>query len=126
HRQRCPGLVEDRARRQRGAGTAAAALDPAVAQPPPAGMTTAQAGKTVRPAQPLQVVQAVLIGAEPGKELPSRTRIVRACHRHHEQILVRLNGYPLGRFSREEKWPQSWIVVARTAGMARRLASRSS
>ena len=28
-------------------------------------------------------------------------------------------------FSRQEKWPQSRIVVARTAGMARRLASRS-
>ena len=28
--------------------------------------------------------------------------------------------------SRQEKWPQSRIVVARTAGMARRLASRSS
>ena len=78
HRQRRAGLVEDGARRQRGPGAATAALDPAVTKPPATSMTATWADEPVRPAQPLQVIQAVLIGPEPGKELPSRARIVRA------------------------------------------------
>jgi hypothetical protein len=48
---------------------AASALIPAIAEPPASRATARRAGETARPAHPLQVVQAVCIGAEPGLEL---------------------------------------------------------
>ena len=91
HRQRRVHTVKDRTRRHRGAPPAAAALTPAIAQPPAAGVTTRRACKPARPAQPLQVVQAVLIGAEPGQELSRRARVVRPGARiFHSTSLLRL------------------------------------
>ena len=91
HRQRRVHTVKDRTRRHRGAPPAAAALMPAIAQPPAAGVTTRRACKPARPAQPLQVVQAVLIGAEPGQELSRRARVVRPGARiFHSTSLLRL------------------------------------
>src|SRR4051794_16971396 len=59
---------------------AAGALEPAVSQPP-AALSAVRADEPRRPAQPLQVVQAVRIGGEPGQELPGRRRVVQAGHR---------------------------------------------
>src|SRR5271166_2597344 len=58
-------------------------------------MTAVPANESARPAQPLKVVQAVVVSAEPGKELAGRSRVVRArdwCR--HATSLVRLSGYP--------------------------------
>ena len=100
HRQRRAGPVEDRPRRHRGPPGAVTALDPAITQPPAAGMTAVRAGEPARPAQPLQVVQAVLVGAEPRQELARRPRIVRPrAGKFHQVSLLRLSGYPGLRFS---------------------------
>jgi len=83
------------ARRHRGPPGAAAALDPAVGQLPPASMTAMRAREPARPAQPLQVVKAVLVSAEPRQELTSRPRIVRTRSRIvHELSVLRLTAYP--------------------------------
>src|SRR5271165_7071345 len=58
-------------------------------------MTAVRASESARPAQPLKVVQAVVVSAEPGKELAGRSRVVGArdwCR--HATSLVRLSGYP--------------------------------
>ena len=74
---------------------AASALTPAITQLPAPGMTTGRAGETTRPAHPVQVVQAVCIGAEPGLELASRPRVMGADTRLlHAQSLLRLTKYP--------------------------------
>ena len=65
HSQRRPRLIEDRPCCHRGPPAAVTALHAAVSQPPPAGIPAVRAGEPARPAQPLQIVQAVLIGAEP-------------------------------------------------------------
>src|SRR5208282_2312699 len=62
-------------------------------------MTAVPANESARPAQPLKVVQAVVVSAEPGKELAGRSRVVRArdwCR--HATSLVRLSGYPRRAF----------------------------
>ena len=95
HRQRRARAVEDRARRHRGAPMAARALTSAITQLPAPGMTAGRAGETTRPAHPVQVVQAVCIGAEPGLELASRPRVMGADTRLlHAQSLLRLTKYP--------------------------------
>ena len=95
HGQRRAGLVEDRPCRHRGPPGAVTALHPAVRQPPPARITAVRAGEPARPAQPLQVVQAVLISAEPRQELTSRPRVVRPGPGIiHQVSLLRLSGYP--------------------------------
>ena len=69
--------------------------DPAVTQPPASRMTAVRANESARPAQPLKVVQAVVVSAEPGKELAGRSRVVRARDRCVMQtVSVRLSGYP--------------------------------
>ena len=71
----------------------AAALIPAIAQPPTIRVTAVRAGEAIRPAQPVQVIQAVRIGTEPGLKLargpgvmPAGTRMI------HRPRLLRLNG----------------------------------
>ena len=53
----------------------------------PTSMATPRTHEATRPAQPLQIVQTVRIGAEPGLELADRPRIVhastRAIHKSH-------------------------------------------
>jgi len=65
HRQRRPGPIEDRARSHRGAGPAASALEPSVVHPPATAVTAPRTDEPVWPAQPLQVVQAIVIRTEP-------------------------------------------------------------
>ena len=92
-RQRRARPVEDRARRHRGPPATAGALIPAIAQPPAARMTAVRAGEAVRPAQPVQVIQAVRIGTEPGLELARGPGVMRARTRMvHRPSLLRLNG----------------------------------
>ena len=77
------------------------ALQAAIAQPPAPGMTAGRAGEPAWPAQPLQVVQAVLIGAEPRLELARRPRVVNPSPRLlHARILLRLTEYPESVLSR--------------------------
>ena len=95
HRQRRPGPVEDRARGHRSANPATSALEPSVVHPPATAVTAARTDEPVWPAQPLQVVQAVVVGAEPGLKLPDGSRIVHAGTRLiHCLRLGRLDGYP--------------------------------
>src|ERR1039457_6903446 len=94
HRQRRPRPVEGRARCPRRAPAAAAALESAITQPPPA-RAACRAGETALPAQPLQVIQAVRVRPEPRLELARRPRVVHAATRLiHALRLLRLNGYP--------------------------------
>ena len=93
HRQRGAGPVEDRPGRGRGPGPAAGALEPAITQPPALVVATGRAAEPGRPAQPLQVVQAVRVGGEPGPELAHRPRVVHPCPRPSHKIkLLRLSG----------------------------------
>ena len=78
HRQRRARAIEDGPGRDRGPRVAGPAAPSAVAHPPPGRVTAARTQEAVRPSQPPQVVQAVLVGAEPGQELRSRSRVVRA------------------------------------------------
>jgi len=98
HRQRRARAVEDRARRRRRARTAARAHPPPVTQPPAARPAALHAHEPRRPAQPLQVVQTVGVGREPGRELAHRPRVVDASTRSrgHKPSLLRLDGYPKG------------------------------
>ena len=74
---------------------AASALIPAITEPPAPRVTAGRAGETTRPPYPVQVVQAVCIGAEPGLELASRPRVMGADTRLlHAQSLLRLTKYP--------------------------------
>lgn len=93
HRQRCPRSIEDRARGHRGPVAAAGALEPAVTQPPATPVLAVGADEPGRPAQPLQVVQAVRVGPEPGLQLAHGPRTVHARPRViHELRLLRLDG----------------------------------
>ena len=76
HRQRRSCPIEDRSRCRRGAGPAPDTLESAVTQPPSSSTATGGADEPVRPAKPLQVVQAVRIRAEPRLHLTERPRVV--------------------------------------------------
>ena len=68
-----------------------------IAQPPATIVAAVRASEASGPSQPLQVVQTVRIGAEPGLELAHGPRIVRASTRVIHRLSlhsVRLNGYP--------------------------------
>ena len=78
HRQRRPPAVEQRARRHRRPLAAGRALVPAISDGPPAAMPAPGADEAARPPQPVQEVQAVGIGREPGLELSGRSRVVHA------------------------------------------------
>ena len=67
----------------------------AVRHPPPTDAPAVVADETVRPAQPRQVVPAVLIRAEPRQHLADRPRIVSAAlEPYHQPNLLRLSGDP--------------------------------
>src|SRR5665647_2463397 len=65
HRQRRPTSVEQRARRHRRLSLASGALEAIVRDPPTPNISTSWADEPVRPAQPLQIVQAVRVRGEP-------------------------------------------------------------
>src|SRR5438132_702857 len=65
----------------------------------PPGSPAGRAHEPVGPAEPLQVVQAVIVGTEPRPHLAHRSRVVTACHRpaltaQPYSTEVRLSGYP--------------------------------
>src|SRR5271166_2141264 len=114
-RQRRARLVEDRARRHRGPPAAAAALDPAISQPPASGMPTPRANEPARPTQPLQVVKTVLVGAEPRQKLTGRPRVVRTRSRIiHEVRLLRLTAYPRVGYPRVDLPASEWARDGRS------------
>jgi len=88
HRQRRPRPVEDRARRHRGPPLAPRTLIPAIAQPPAPRVPARRAGETARPAQPVQIIQAIGVSAEPGLQLACRPRVVptRPWMLHRSQV----------------------------------------
>src|SRR5665213_1889850 len=94
HRQRRARAVEDRPRGGRCARAAGSAHQPAIGQPPATGVSAARAHEPLWPPQPLQVVPAVSVGREPGRELAHRPRVVDAGQRarDHPIILLRLDG----------------------------------
>src|SRR6185437_4089568 len=95
HGQRRARLVEDRAGRHRGPVPAGGAHDPAITRPPASNAVAPGAFEPVWPAQPLQIVQAVGIGAEPGLKLADRAWVVQpATDLSHGLSLLRLNGEP--------------------------------
>jgi hypothetical protein len=74
---------------------AGGAHDPPITGPPASNAVAPGAFEPVWPAQPLQVVQAVGIGAEPGLELVDRAWVVQpATDLSHGLSLLRLNGEP--------------------------------
>jgi len=80
-RERGAGLVvlkQQRARRHRRPLAAGRALVPAIGNGPPATMPAPGADEAARPPQPVQEVQAIGIGREPGLELSGRSRVVHA------------------------------------------------
>ena len=104
YRERCARAVKDGARRHRGTAAAARAHEAAIGEPPAPSVTAARADEAGRPAQPLQVVEAVRIASEPSLELAHGLRIVPAGTRMlHCLSLHRLNGYP-----RADKWRVSF------------------
>jgi len=86
HRQRRTGLVEDRARRRGHLAVAAAALPPRVRQPPPDDARAVGADEPLRPAQPVQVVQALPVLVEPRPQLRVRPRVVPASSMVHDHL----------------------------------------
>ena len=80
-RERRASPVKDSARRHRRPAAAPGAPVASIAQPPASVVAALRADEASGPPQPLQVVQAVRIGAEPGLELAHGPRIVRASMR---------------------------------------------
>ena len=104
HRQRRPGLVEDRARRRGHLAVATAALPPRVCQPPPDDARTVGADKPLRPAQPVQIVQALPVLVERRPQLRVRPRIVPASRMLHDHL------------SRVPKWRPPFVPSVARAG----------
>jgi hypothetical protein len=97
HGQRRPAAVEHGPRRDRRPATTGRTPVSTVGEGPPADVPAPRTHESVRPAQPVQVVQAVGIGTEPRPELPGRPRIVHASarmQRVHNAMLVRSDEYP--------------------------------
>lgn len=69
HRQRRPTTIEHRARRDRCPRMARRAPVPTIGDRPAADVPAARAHEAVRPAQPVQIVQAVRVGSEPRPEV---------------------------------------------------------
>jgi len=85
-RQRRARAVEDRSRRHRGLTATHGALPTTAAQSPAGTTDTACAAESVRPAQPLQVVDARVIVREPRQQLAVGARIVDARCRHEPRL----------------------------------------
>ena len=77
HGQRRPAPVEERAGRHGRLLLATGALVAPVGPKPAAAVLAPRAHEPLRPAQPVEVVQAVLVGGEPRLELVGRARIVQ-------------------------------------------------
>ena len=127
HGQRCARLVEDRAGRHRGPVPAGGAHDPAITRPPASDAVALGAFEPVWPAQPLQVVQAVGIGAEPGLELAYRAWVVQpATDLSHGLSLLRLNGEPEAVLREEALVHQGCMIHAASTGRSRGARARTA
>src|ERR1035437_9342753 len=100
-RTRPPGLVEDRARRRGHLAVETAALPPRVRQPPPDDARTVGADEPLRPAQPVQIVQALPVLVEPRPQLRVRPRVVPASRMLHDHL------------SRVPKWRPPFVKFQR-------------
>src|SRR5665647_3755011 len=100
--QRRVGPVEDRARRHRRLTPAPRAHPhPPPGRTPRLVPTTGRAHESARPARPRQVLQAVLLGAEPRHQLLMRARVVHPHHRNplvHTPNLLDSSRYPIHQF----------------------------
>ena len=70
---------------------------PPIRHHPPAGMRAMRANKTIRPTQPIQIVQTIHIGCKPRSELTGRARVLQAASGLeiiHVTILGRSAEYP--------------------------------
>ena len=80
---------------------------PTIGNNPSAGMPTPRTDEALRLPQPVQVVQTVSIGREPGLELPNRPRVVQTrtrLKRIHAISLVRSDEYPQRRLCRRLRY----------------------
>ena len=84
-RQRRARAVENRSRRHRGLTPTHGALPTTAAQSPAGTTDAAWTAEPVRPAQPLQIVDARVIVWEPRQQLAVRARIVVASCRHEPE-----------------------------------------
>src|SRR6266545_3170110 len=100
HGERRSPAIEEGPCRHRGPATAGGTLVAAIGDRPSASVTAPGAGEALGPPQPVQVVQAVSVGREPGLELPCGPRVVQArpgLECIHALSLVRSDEYPQAR-----------------------------
>lgn len=82
------------------AAPARRAPEPPVVQPPATKLSAVRAHEPARPAQPLQVVQTISVGAKPGQKLAHRPPVVHPGYRSSDHAVdrsalqVRSSGYP--------------------------------
>ena len=95
-RQRGARAVEDRPRGHRRLTLTHRALPTAGTQPPARATATPRAEEPIRPAQPLEVVDARVIIREPRQQLAIGTRIVLARCRHEPETYLTRMDSPLG------------------------------
>ena len=128
HRQRRPRPVEQGARRHRRTLPDSRRTCTGHPRPPAARMPAAWAHETVRPAQPLQVIQAVRVGREPGLQLTGRPRIIPTRPRLppiHGLTLVRSAEYPHDKKSVGEPDPAGGKPTSRPSRPSREAIGRS-
>src|SRR6266511_1520453 len=98
HGERRSPAIEEGPCRHRGPATAGGTLVAAIGDRPSASVTAPRADEALGPPQPVQVVQAVGVGREPGLELPDGPRVVPARpgleRTIHALSLVRSDEYP--------------------------------
>src|SRR5664279_3067426 len=97
HGQRCAGLVEDGACGGGDLPLAGATQPPGVGQPPPMAAAATGTDEPVWPADPVQVVQALPVLIEPGRQLRVGARVVppgRRAHAGYSTLQEYLNGDP--------------------------------
>src|SRR6266511_195405 len=98
HGERRSPAIEEVPCRHRGPATAGGTLVAAIGDRPSASVTAPRADEALGPPQPVQVVQAVGVGREPGLELPDGPRVVPARpgleRTIHALSLVRSDEYP--------------------------------
>src|ERR1019366_7586721 len=111
HGQRRPPAIEECPCRHRCPAAAGCALVAAIGRSPPPGMPAPRADEALRPPQPVQIIQAVSIGPEPGLELSGGPRVVHArpmLELIHGLSLVRSDEYPRLALCRDAAPGRTW------------------
>jgi hypothetical protein len=93
--ERRTGLVEGRSRRGGHLAVVACAFPACVGEPPGHCARTVRAVEALRPAEPVQIVEALRVLGEPHTHLGVQTREVWAADRAHAKHLIS-QGYPTG------------------------------